>query len=198
MCRRIVRIKDKLCDNDPVSMDEFVASAGWCDKFMKINGLSMRRRTTTSQKDPARMVNKIVAYILHVRRLTAKFKYEVENIISMDETTVWADMVCGTTVDKKGSKDIPLKTNGHEKVRVLVCLAAKADGTKLIHFVFAGAKRESKALNDEFKTRCVVTSSANGWMNEELTIDWVRNIFISTSFTAWDTYDAHLTWQTYY
>ena len=44
------------------------------------------------------------------------------------------------------------------------------DGTKLNPFiVFGGAKRESKALNDEFKARCCVASSANAWMNEELT-----------------------------
>ena len=62
---------------------------------------------------------------------------------------------------------------------------------------FAGDKRESKALNDEFRTRCVVTSFANGRMNEELTIDWVKNIVGKFSFSrrllAWDTYDAHLT-----
>ena len=57
-------IYDKHCDNDPVSMDKFVTSVGWCDKFMKGNGLSMRRGTTTAQKDPAHMANKIVAYIL--------------------------------------------------------------------------------------------------------------------------------------
>ena len=79
-----------------------------------------------------------------------------------------------------------------------VCLAAKADGTQLKPFiVFAGAKREPEALNDEFRTRCVVTPSANGWMNEELTIDRVKNIVGKCSFSrrllAWDTYDAHLT-----
>ena len=36
--------------------------------------------------------------------------------------------------------------------------------------VFGGAKRESKALSEEFKSRCVVASSKNAWMNEELTL----------------------------
>ena len=36
----------------------------------------------------------------------------------------------------------------------------KADGTKLKPMiVFGSAKRESKALNEEFKSRCVVASS---------------------------------------
>ena len=75
----------------------------------------------------------------------------------MDETAVWADMVANTTVDDIGTRSVSLKTTGHEKVRVSVCLSAKADGTKLKPMiVFGGAKRESKALNEEFKSRCVV------------------------------------------
>lgn len=35
--------------------------------------------------------------------------------------------------------------------------------------VFGGAKREVKKLSEEFKGRCVVASSSNAWMNDELT-----------------------------
>ena len=70
----------------------------------------------------------------------------------MDETPVWCDMVAETTIDAVGKKSITLKTTGHEKPRVSVCLATKADGTKLKSMVvFKGAKRESAALNEEFK-----------------------------------------------
>ena len=75
----------------------------------------------------------------------------------MDETAVWADIVANTTIDDIGTRSVSLKTTGHEKVRVSVCLSAKADGTKLkLMIVFGSAKRESKALNEEFKSRCVV------------------------------------------
>ena len=36
--------------------------------------------------------------------------------------------------------------------------------------VFLGAKRETKQLN-EFKNKRYVSSSVNGWMNEDLTRD---------------------------
>ena len=63
-----------------------------------------------------------------------------------------------------------LKTTGHEKSKVSVCLTAKADGTKLKSFiVFPGAKRETKQLNEEFKNKCYVASSVNEWINEDLT-----------------------------
>ena len=81
-------------------------------------------------------------------------------------------MVSSTTLDKTGSKDIPLKTTGHD-----ICLAAKGDGMKLKPFVvIAGAKRESKALHEEYKRQCSVASSTNGWMNEELTLRWINEI----------------------
>ena len=67
----------------------------------------------------------------------------------MDETPVWNDMVSETTVDTTGKKTgQTLKTTGHEKSRVSVCLAAKPDGTKLKPMiVFKGAKREVEALH---------------------------------------------------
>ena len=117
------------------------------------------------------MIGKLAGYVMHVRRLNKQFKFNNSSIIAMDETPVWSDMVSSTTADKSGTKDVPLKTTGHEKVRVSVCLAARGDGTKLKPFiVFAGAKRESKALHEEYKRQCSVASSTNCWMNKELTL----------------------------
>ena len=49
----------------------------------------------------------------------------------MDETPVWSNMVSDTTVDKTGARTVTMKSAGHEKCRVSVCLTAKADGSKL-------------------------------------------------------------------
>ena len=85
----------------------------------------------------------------------------------MDETFVWNDMVSNTTIDQQRVNSVCLKTSAHEKCMVSVCLAAKAYGTKLKPFVvFRAAKRESKSLDEEFKSRCVVKSSGHTWMNE--------------------------------
>ena len=53
----------------------------------------------------------------------------------MDETPVWCDMLSETTVDATGKKSITLKSTGHEKARVSVCLAVKGDGTKLLKLI---------------------------------------------------------------
>ena len=90
-----------------------------------------------------------------------------------------------------------MKTSGYEKTKVSVCLTAKADGTKRKPFiVFPGAKRDTKLLNEEFKSKCVVASSANGWINEELTLSFARNVLGKFTFMrrllAWDSFKCHV------
>ena len=108
-----------------------------------------------------------------------KTNFSPDCIIAMGKTVVWSGMVGNVTVDTAGTKDAPLKSTGNEKVKVSVCINAKADGTKVKAFiVFQDAKREATALNEEFKNRCVVTSSSNGWMNKE---------------ASWGIFEAHMT-----
>ena len=132
----------------------FIASNGYVQKFMARTGLSVRRRMTESQKDPDKLIEKLIGYILQVRRQRSKSSYSHSAIIAMDETAVWQDMLSSTTVDNVGEKSIRLKTTGHEKSKVSVCLTAKADGTKLkLFIVFPGGKRETQQLNEEFRNK---------------------------------------------
>ena len=76
---------------DPAVRDSFVASRGWVEKFTRRHGLSLQRKTT-AQKDPSYLVERIVSYIMHVRRLQKQFNFLDADIIAMDETPVWNDM----------------------------------------------------------------------------------------------------------
>ena len=135
------------------------------------------------------MVDKLVMDAVQIRRLQQKFNYSAGSIIAMDETAVWSDMLAETTVDKTGRKDIPLKSTGHEKVKVSVCLTAKADGIRLKPFiVFGGSMREYKSLNEEFKSKCVVMSSPNVWMNR-----FIDRFLFSRQLLSWDSSDCHTT-----
>ena len=135
---------------------------------------------------------------MHARRLQRQYNFTPHNIVAMGETAVWNDMVSETTVEATGAKDVPMKSTGHEKVHVSVCLAANLDGTKLKLFtVFGAAKRESKSLHDEYKRQCSVASSTNAWMNEELTLRWCDEVLGQFTFQkrllAWDSFEAHIT-----
>ena len=159
---------------DP-NITKLTFSQGWLEKFMNRNGLSVRRRTTEAQKSPDQLIDKLCAYILKVRRLRNKMNYELGNIFAMDETAVWNDMISNKTVEKRGAQSVNLKSTGHEKSKITVCLTATADGGKRKpFFVFKGAKRDVKRLNEEYRSKCIVASSDNGWMNEALTEQYCR------------------------
>ena len=61
-------------------------------------------------------------------------------------------MILNTTLEKREAHIVNLKSTGHEKSKITVCLTAAADGTRKKAFiVFKGAKREVKKQNEEFK-----------------------------------------------
>ena len=118
MMRKALSLKNSNEKYSYTSDLEFNASREWLEKFMQRHGLSLRRKTTQAQKDPNHLVDKLVMYVLQVRKLFRLHAYRPSNVTSMDETAVWADMLSETAVDRVGSKTVHLKTTGHEKVRV--------------------------------------------------------------------------------
>ena len=121
------------CDESEKSL--LVTGNGWVNNFVRRNGFPLHRKTTTAQEDPERLIDKLILYILHARRLSIKYKYPPSSIIAMDETSVLNDIVSNTTINKHRAKSCCLKTAGHAKCMVSLCLAAKVDGTKLKLFV---------------------------------------------------------------
>ena len=99
---------------------EFNASRGWLEKFMICNGPSLRRCTTQAKKTPEKIIEKLVSYIVYIPRMKEKKQY-LSQIIAMDETAVWHDMLSNTTVTNKGAKSVVLKTSGHEKSWMTLC-----------------------------------------------------------------------------
>ena len=107
----------------------FVASNEWVNNLMRRNGFSLHQKTTTTQQDPKQLIDKLILYILYALRPSIKYKYPPSSIIAMNETSVSNVMVSNTTIHKQGAKSFCLKTIGHEKFMVNVCLVAQADGT---------------------------------------------------------------------
>ena len=106
-------------------------------------------------------------------------------------------VVSETTIDCVGKKNITMKTTGHEKCRVYLRLASKADGTKLKQFVvFKGAKKEVKAFRKEFSSEADVMISENAWMIKDLTVQWTNSvlgtIYFGNRLLAWDYYAFHM------
>ena len=112
----------------------------------------------------------------------------------MDETPVWFDMPGETTITHTGQRSVPVCTTGHDKARFTVVLSAMADGRKLKPFVVFKGIRPIAEL--ERVSGVIVAYSKNGWMNESLTIDWVKQGWGTLNFgrrlLVWDAYRCHL------
>ncbi len=143
---------------------------------MSRHQLSLRAKTTVCQKVPAELVSKLVDMILYIRNIRAKNKYEMGSIIAADETVVWFDNPRNTTIEQRGAKEDPILTTGHDKLRITVLLAAKADGKKLLPYVVLNRKRPIPELSKEFTNKLVISYAGQIWMNDGLTADFLDRV----------------------
>ena len=173
---------------------DFTASRGWLERFCRRHQLSLRRRTTVSQRLPSDLIPKVISFIMKTRKLRMQNGYPLCGIGNMDETPLWLDMPGETTITRQGERTVCIRTTGHDKMRFTVVLAATADGKKLKPFViFKGVRPVAELTTTQ---GVVVAFSRNGWMNEELTKDWIERVWGRLNFhkrlLVWDAYRCHI------
>jgi hypothetical protein len=64
----------------------FAASDGWLQNFFDRHQITLRRKTTVSQKVPAVLAPKLLAFFTFVRKQRMKHAYPLSRIGAMDET----------------------------------------------------------------------------------------------------------------
>ena len=170
-------------------LHECSASRGWLVKFLRRTNFSLRRTTTSGQTIPRDFILKVSNFIDYCAEQVQKFDLKPEMIINMDETP----MPSARTIESVGAKTVPIKTTGHEKQRITVCLAVRGDGTKLPPFVVISGAKVPKTIN--YKGVKVVCSKS-GWMNDVLTLQWVKEIYDRFSFNkrmlVCDSFKCHI------
>ena len=100
---------------------DFVASMGWCNRFMNRHHLCLQTRTKLAQKLQKELETKIYSFQCFTINLRKRFNYDLSQIGNMDETPVCFDMPSNRTVERKGAKTVFVKTTGHEKLVSLLC-----------------------------------------------------------------------------
>jgi len=98
---------------------------------MRRMGLALRRRTTICQKLSKDFEQKLLNYQRCVTNLRKTGNFLMGQMANADETAIYLDMPPNYTLEKKGVKEVLLKTTGCEKLRLIVMLAATAGGRKL-------------------------------------------------------------------
>lgn len=182
--RRLIRMKAReiyATVKDARDADNFVASRGWLNSFLKRNAFSAKRRMTTvaEKNDAWHVTEKLVVFVTLTARMIERLKVQTVNVLAVDRTAVCLDkVVCSAaaTAGSRRARGVPLRPADSENNQFTVVLAAKADGTKLEPCVVfkGGGVEEVREMQDV--SGLVVASSKDGRMNDELTADWLRKV----------------------
>ena len=104
----------------------FKASEEWTRKFIRRHSLVLRAGTCVAQKLPGDLENQVSLFHDEVKTEKQKYNFSKYLIGNMDETPLYFDMVPSRTIEKKGAKEVRVKSTGAGKRRVTVvfCLAS--------------------------------------------------------------------------
>jgi len=75
-------------------------------------GLALQRRTTICQKLPKDFEEKLLNYQRYITNLRKTGNFLMGQMADADETAIYFDMPPNYTLDKKGVKEVLLKTTG--------------------------------------------------------------------------------------
>lgn len=175
---------------------EFQASEGWLFRFMKRKRLSLRRATTACQKASSDILDRIVRFILFVRALFLVNFYPLSKVYVADELGLWVDAPPETTIEEIGAREVAVRTTGHERMRITVLLAARADGRKLKPAVLIPRKRPIRALQRFRNQIHIIYSGQTSLMDETKLHEYLRqeigrDIFGARKLLIWDAFLPH-------
>lgn len=108
----------------------------------------------------------------------------MNRIINVDETPIYLEFFTDKTYNKKGAKEVIIKTNGNEKKHVTVILAVSASGKKLPSvLIFKGKSNKNNEkrynrLNVVKNKRILIFFQENGWINDSIFKKRFDNIYL--------------------
>lgn len=167
------KMKSLIGNDLPNDKKIFLASRGWLDCFMNRYNLSIRQKTKIGQKLPIDLSSQLESFYKFIETHHQKNQYHLSQIANMDETPIFFDMVGNSTVEKKGTKTIQIRTTGNDKNRFTCVLTVLADGTKLTPMVIF----KGKMLPKNLPFNIVVKMQEKGWMNEDLMKVWFQEVW---------------------
>ena len=114
----------------------------------------------------------------------------------MDETPIYFDMPGSRTIERKGKKEVHVRSTGAEKRRFTAVLACTAAGVMLPPMIIFKGKRELKKL--KIPKGVVVKVQPKGWNDATLTKVWLQKVLLRhtknrKALLVWDTFKGHLT-----
>ncbi|RHY17292.1 hypothetical protein DYB32_010544 [Aphanomyces invadans] len=160
------------------------ALTSWVYQFLRRNKLSIRRPTREGQKLSSTLDTTRNDFVASVCERFLPFGtlegLDWDHVVNMDETPVFFEPKIHTTVARRGSKTVSVRTCSSNNPRITVCLAVTALGRKLPPFiVFKGVPgaRIEAALPAILPDGVFATCQKAAWMDEKSTELWVKKVW---------------------
>jgi len=175
-----------------ISPQIFKASKGWLDNFFQRYELSLRRTTTLFKLEDVEVIKRTLAFKHFVDSIDFS-KYNLSNIIAMDETSVYMGQETKTTVENKGASSIYVSSTGYESARLTCVLAIRLDGTKVPPLIIAKGKRDKI----QKVSGMYVLETEKAWCTQAVIRQWVDLILPSIlrcsqrGLLVWDSASTH-------
>lgn len=103
-----------------------------------------------------------------------KYNFLPRNIYNGDETGISSVQDPGVVITEKGQKRVGSITSGERGKNVTVVCAVSATGVYPPPMIIFAGQRHSPALENDGPRGAIYRCSKNGWINEELFVDWLK------------------------
>ena len=153
------------------------------ERFAVRLDLVHRRRTHVAQN--TRHSEEIINdFVLCVKEHISMLGLPPSAVVNIDETNIDFDMPSTTTLERRGARTVSVRGTGSSQ-RATVLLGVAMDGSKLPPFIVWKGKRSgmiirevtSQALNHGYPEDLVMSVQKNGWMDEELMLEWTERVW---------------------
>nr|KAF6326442.1 hypothetical protein mPipKuh1_008437 [Pipistrellus kuhlii] len=124
-----------------IAPKDFKASQHWLDNFLQRSELSLRRSTTLFRLEDTQVIKGALAFKSFID--DADFsKYNLSNMIAMDETAVFMGQSSQTTIEQRGASLMYIPSTAYKSACVSCSLAICLDGTKIPPLIISKGKKE--------------------------------------------------------
>ena len=101
----------------------------------------------------------------------------------MDETLLYLNMVHNKIISQKGEKNVVVRTQNQEKIRITLLLRICADGDKLPPYIIFKAKSNyayAKLQNNSFikDKKIFINFNENAWSTNDIILDWIDKVYL--------------------
>nr|KAF6353493.1 hypothetical protein mPipKuh1_010455 [Pipistrellus kuhlii] len=123
-----------------IAPEDFKAPQHWLDNFLQQSELSLRRSTTLFRLEDTRVIKRALTFKSFTDNANFS-KYNLSNMIAMDETAVFMGQ-SSQTIEQQGASLVYIPFTAYESARVSCILAIRLDGTKIPPLIISKGKKE--------------------------------------------------------